>query len=86
MQLQNIDPELKKFLYQQIYVHKTGSIDTLLAEGYMFDAQEIQQALDIFMRSELIIPTVSTMQIGQKKVDFMRNDEKFRVLKENSQL
>ncbi|MEX0134990.1 hypothetical protein MRBLBA71_001534 [Bacillus nitratireducens] len=86
MQLQNIDPELKKFLYQQIYVHKIGSIDTLLTEGYMFDTQDIQQALDIFMRNELIIPTVSTMQIGQKKVDFMRNDEKFRILKEKDQL
>ncbi|HHB2055677.1 MULTISPECIES: hypothetical protein [Bacillus cereus group] len=52
----------------------------------MFDAHEIQQALDVFMRNELIIPTVSTMQIGQKKVDFMRNDEKFRILKENDQL
>ncbi|PEF94033.1 hypothetical protein [Bacillus cereus] len=86
MQLQNINPELKEFLYQQIHVHKVGSIDTLLVEGYMFDEQEIRQALDIFMRNELIIPTVSTMQIGQKKVDFMRNDEKFMVLKENDQL
>ncbi|PFI14616.1 hypothetical protein [Bacillus cereus] len=81
MDLQNIKPELKTFLYDQIYIKHVSSFDDLYTEGYMFDPQEIQHALDIFMKSGLIAPLANRQQLAQKQVDFMRNDEVFSRLK-----
>ncbi|PEP54085.1 hypothetical protein CN557_08515 [Bacillus wiedmannii] len=84
MELQNIKPELKTFLYEQIYIKHVSSFDDLYTEGYMFERQEIQHALDIFMKSGLIAPLANgqpLLQIAQKQVDFMRNDETFSRLK-----
>lgn len=50
----------------------------------MFEPQEIQHALNIFMKSGLIAPLANgqpILQMAQKQVDFMRNDETFSRLK-----
>ncbi|WP_179865348.1 hypothetical protein [Bacillus pseudomycoides] len=35
MELQNIKPELKTFLYEQIFIKRVASFDALYTEGYM---------------------------------------------------
>ncbi|WP_179865347.1 hypothetical protein [Bacillus pseudomycoides] len=55
----------------------------------MFDTQEIQHALNIFIQNDLIVPLgngQTTLQIAQKQVDFMCKDDVFSRLKEQSYL